>query len=193
MDLISTSSLGLPPSLNFMGSSGAQAAELVLNGTPLGSGRHGTAGSAWSTANGLLVNPNSAKAPDPLGFEFTSNGTGRGGQGPSTLIQSNLPTIPGGSYTLSFDIEDVPWDGAGGSGVFNIFLDGVLLNSFSENGILAGKGYVTDFYTTGGGSAFGEINDLVANPGPSGSVLSFSGTGHWYLDNVSLLGPIATN
>lgn len=53
---------------------------------------------------------------------------------------------------------------------------------------------MTDFYTTGGTSAFGEVSDLVPHPGPTGSVLTFAATsssGSWYVDDVSLIGPEA--
>ncbi len=167
----------------------ARAAQLIANGTPPQVAGACTSGPAWVTGGGLLANTTAAKAPDSCGFQFTAST----GQSPSTLTQSDLPTVAGGTYTLSFKIEDT--SPGGGSGQFNIYFDGTLIDYFREGGILVGRGYTTDSYTTGGISAFGEVNDLVANPGPSGSVLSFSATndlGSWYVDDVSLTGPVAS-
>jgi hypothetical protein len=172
-------------------SSVAQASpSLVIDGTPAQVAGVCTVGAAWAAGGGLVADTASAKAPDPCGFHFTATTA----VSPSTLTQSGLPTVAGGTYTLSFAIEDT--SSGAGSGLFTISFDGTQVDHFRETGILAGKGYVTDFYTTGGISAFGEDNDLVANPGPSGSVLSFTGTsdfGSWYVDDISLVGPVKTS
>jgi hypothetical protein len=68
----------------------------------------------------------------------------------------------------------------------------LLIDSFNEGGVLSGGAYVEDYYTTGGISAFGEVHDLIAQPGATGSVLTFSatqGSGSWYVDDISLTGP----
>ena len=80
---------------------------------------------------------------------------------------------------------------SGSGGEFDIYFDGVHIDYFLSGGILSVGQWEEDFYTTGGISAFGEAHDLVADPGPNGSVLSFSayqGSGAWYVDDISLVG-----
>lgn len=161
----------------------ATADQLISGGTPSLVSGNCVLDAAWTASNGLVADAASADPPASCGFDFTSSSSASR----STLSQADLPTIAGDAYTLSFEIDDV--NGSGGE--FDISFDGVQIDFFVSGGVLSGRGWQEDFYSTGGTSAFGEVHDLVADPGPTGSVVSFSGyqgSGAWYVDDVSLEG-----